>query len=116
MSKQAKKNQRHKTHLKVDGRLIQTNKRWSSLCPSARDYIYEHVRAYYGDYLCMETKPKWKTFKAELVNAVYEDAYKRGIHVPFQEFKRHVCAYLGKINRSYALSLIDHRSVDQHTV
>jgi len=85
--------------MKVDGKLLQTNKKWSALKQSQRDLIYELTREAHKAYIGEHNRVPRKQYKDIVIDMVYEKIEKRGIRLPYDEFHRGVSAYIDRLNR-----------------
>jgi len=88
-----------KNHIKVNGELLQTNKKWSALKQSQRDWIYELTRKSHRAYIDERNRTPRKRYKDIIIDAVYEKIKERGIWIPYDEFHSKVSAYIDRLNR-----------------
>lgn len=88
-----------KNHVKIDGKLLQTNKKWSALKQSQRDWIYEHLRIEHD--ACVESNEKlpMKKRKDIIIDTVYAKVVERGIWIPYGEYHSHVSVFIDRLNR-----------------
>jgi len=88
-----------KNHVKVDGRLLQTNKKWSALKQSQRDWIYEQIRIEHDAYVESNEKLPMKKRKDIIIEAVYVKVEERGIWIPYGEYHSRVSVFIDRLNR-----------------
>ena len=88
-----------KNHVTVGGRLLQTNKKWSSLKQSQRDWIYEQLRIEHDAYIEFNKKLPMKKRKDIIIDAVYAKVEKRGIWIPYGEYHDRVSVFIDRLNR-----------------
>ena len=89
-----------KNHEWRDGRLLQTNKQWSRLKQSQREWIGEVTRDEHAAYIvesigCLPTKAG----KRDLIDKVYDRIEKRGIWIPYGEAVKNIGKRIDKLNR-----------------
>lgn len=88
-----------KNHERIDGRLLQTNKRYSNLKQKQKDtiaaWMYEETKRYY------EKTGKYSDgyHSAAIVDAVYERIEKANIWIPYSEVEHHYRGKLTQINK-----------------
>lgn len=92
-----------KNHIRVDGRLLQTNKKWSALKQSQREWIHAALREEHVAFVERHGKLPVSRKKHEIYDRVYERIEARGIWVPFGEFKAHANKALDRLNRKSPL-------------
>jgi len=88
-----------KNHVKVDGKLFQTNKKWSALKQRQRDWIYEQLRIAHDAYIESSEKLPMKKRKDIIIDAVYAKVEERGIWIPYGEYHSHVSVFIDRLNR-----------------
>lgn len=93
-----------KNHAFVDGELLQTNKKWSALKQSQREWIHSIVREEHAAYVTANGRLPMKKRKDEIVSRCYSRLDERGIWIPFGEFCIHINKQLDRLNRSNPLS------------
>jgi len=91
-----------KNHIKQDGRLLQTNKKWSDLKQAQRTWILSAASIEHLAFIENHCKPPMKESKEALLEKVYESVKTRNIWIPYGEFRSHVGAYIDKLNRKYS--------------
>ena len=96
-----------KNHIKVDGRLLQTNKKWSQLKQKQREWICEITREEYRKYLIANKSKPYKKRKGDIVNAVYDRINERGIWIPFREAETAICKIIDQQNRIVEFAIVD---------
>jgi hypothetical protein len=88
-----------KNHIRVNGDLLQTNKKWSHLKQKQRDWIYEAVRTEHKKYIKENNQLPMKTGKRQLMAIIESKIDERGIWLPSHELERGVGKYIDKLNR-----------------
>ena len=88
-----------KNHVKVNGTLLQTNKKWSQLKQKQRDWIYEVTRAEHEKFIEEQDRLPMKTGKKKLIETIKAKIDERGIWLPSHELEQGVGKYIDKLNR-----------------
>ena len=88
-----------KNHVKVNGTLLQTNKKWSHLKQKQRDWIYEVVRAEHEKFIEENDRLPMKTGKKNLIAVIETKIDERGIWLPSHELEQGIGKYIDKLNR-----------------
>jgi len=88
-----------KNHIRVDGKLLQTNKKWSALKLSQREWILELTRNEHILYVERKKRLPLKKHKDEVIDAVYAKLDEREVWIPYHEFHSHVASYIDRLNR-----------------
>ena len=88
-----------KNHVRVNGTLLQTNKKWSHLKQKQKDWIYDTIRKQHSKYLNEVNKLPEKKDKDKLIENVLLKIDERGIWLPSHELKRIINKYIDKLNR-----------------
>ncbi|MDL2259211.1 hypothetical protein LJC42_08735 [Eubacteriales bacterium OttesenSCG-928-K08] len=94
-----------KNHEWRDGKLLQTNKKWSQLKMSQRAWILETTRAEHVAYVEQHGALPMKKKKEVVLDAVYEKINERGIWIPYGEFKREANKCIDRQNRKSSLRI-----------
>ena len=87
-----------KNHVWSDGKLLQTNKKWSALKQSQRTWIHELTRDEHEAYVKMNEHLPMKKRKDEIVDHVYARLAECGVWIPYREFHNHVAVMIDKLN------------------
>lgn len=85
-----------KNHMKVDGRLLQTNKKWSQLKMNQKELIDNKLKEEYTGFVLKNNRKLNKEEKEEILSSVYHMIEEKGIWIPFDEVKQH---FQGKIQK-----------------
>lgn len=85
-----------KNHVKVNGRLLQTNKKFSDLKMKQKEKISEML---YEEF--KEQKVSGKLDIQSVVNAVYEKIREAEIWIPECELRKYFSAHLHKYNKRF---------------
>ena len=88
-----------KNHVKVNGTLLQTNKKWSQLKQKQRDWIYEIVRAEHEKFIEEQDRLPMKTGKKKLIEVIESKIDERGIWLPSHELEQGIGKYIDRLNR-----------------
>lgn len=92
-----------KNHIKVDGKLLQTNKKWSHLKNSQRSWISEVTKEEHTAYVAEHGRLPMKKRKEDVLDRVHERVVGRDIWIPYHEFKSHVNVYIDRLNHKSPL-------------
>jgi hypothetical protein len=74
-----------KNHIRVNGTLLQTNKKWSQLKQKQRDWIYEITRSEHKNYITENDRLPMKIGKKKLIAVIETKMDERGIWLPPDE-------------------------------
>lgn len=74
-----------KNHQKVNGKLIQTNKKWSHLKERQKESISLSLKKRYEELWFTYKKLPSKSATEELLSDVYKELEEKGIWIPFHE-------------------------------
>jgi len=88
-----------KNHVRVNGTLLQTNKKWSQLKQKQRDWIYEITRSEHKKFVEENNRLPMKTGKKKLIASIETKIDERGIWLPSDELERGIGKYVDKLNR-----------------
>ena len=102
-----------KNHKWVNGSLLQTNKKWSALKQSQREWIYEVTRQEHTAYIERHGRLPIKKRKEEVIDAVHEKLNEREIWIPYHEFRGRIVSYIDRLNRKNALSNPDEKQTEE---
>lgn len=100
-----------KNHKIVNGKLLQTNKKWSHLKQRQRTWIYEVAKEEYIKYIEQHHKQPRKKNKLIVIDNVYEQINQREIWIPFYEVKQAVGKFIDRLNRRTSFEIIDNQVV-----
>ena len=92
-----------KNHVRVNGTLLQTNKKWSQLKQKQREWIYEITRKGHGKFLDENNMLPMKTGKKKLIADIVNKIDERGIWLPSYELERGIGKYIDRLNRKTPL-------------
>ena len=93
-----------KNHVRVNGTLLQTNKKWSQLKQRQREWIYGITRAEHQRFIEENSILPMKTGKKKLIAAIIAKTDERGIWLPSDELKSGIGKYIDRLNRKSDLS------------
>lgn len=92
-----------KNHIKVNGKLLQTNKRFSQLKNSQKDWITtELYKLYHNKMKERRTTRKLPPEQRDIViSSLYDQIGNREIWIPYGEVKKYVFSKITKIVKSF---------------
>ena len=93
-----------KNHVRVNGTLLQTNKKWSHLKQKQRDWIYGITREAHKKFIDENNRLPMKTGKKKLIAAIESKIDERGIWLPSYELENGIGKYIDRLNRKSDLS------------
>ena len=88
-----------KKHVNVDGRLLQTNKKYSQLKVSQKEKIAEWLFQETKEYYASNGIYPSREHLYEIVDAVYDKIEAAGIWIPYEEVIRHYRSKLSAIKK-----------------
>jgi len=88
-----------KNHARVNGTLLQTNKKWSHLKQKQREWIYEVTRFEHKKYIEENNQLPMKSSKKMLIATIESKIDERGIWLPSYELERGIGKYIDRLNR-----------------
>ena len=88
-----------KNHVKVDGMLLQTNKKWSHLKQKQREWIYEITLAEHAKFIEENGRLPMKTGKKKLIETIGVKIEERNIWLPSHELDTGIGKYIDRLNR-----------------
>jgi hypothetical protein len=94
-----------KNHVKVNGTLLQTNKKWSHLKQRQRDWIYEITRNEHEKFIEENNRLPIKTGKKKLIAVIENKIDERGIWLPSYELESGIGKYIDRLNRKTDLEI-----------
>ncbi len=92
-----------KNHIKRYGQLLQTNKKWSALKQSQKEWISRETRSEHEAYIAENGRLPMKKRKDEIISRVYDRLSGRGVWIPYGEFHRHVAVSIDRLNHKNPL-------------
>ena len=93
-----------KNHVKVNGTLLQSNKKWSHLKQKQRDWIYEITRTEHKKFIEENNRLPMKTGKKKLIAIIKTKIDERGIWLPSYELESGIGKYIERLNRKTDLT------------
>jgi len=91
-------------HVRVNGTLLQTNKKWSQLRQKQRDWIYEITRSEHKEFMKENNQLPMKAGKKKLIANIVVKIDERGIWLPSDELESGIGKYIDKLNRKTGLN------------
>ena len=88
-----------KNHVKVGGKLLQTNKTWSHLKQKQQEWILQTARKQYDRFLQERGKLPVEGSKKQLIEDIYAIIEERNIWIPYGEVYRVLCKHIARWNR-----------------
>lgn len=92
-----------KNHVKVNGTLLQTNKKWSQLKQKQREWIYEITRSEHTKFIAENDRLPMKAGKKKLIAIIETKIDERGIWLPSHELEQGIGKYIDRLNRKSEL-------------
>lgn len=92
-----------KNHKMVNGRLLQTNKKWAALKGRQHTWISEVTKEEHVAYVTAHGKLPMKKSKLDVIDRIYARIGERGIWIPYGEMKINVGKKLDKLNHASPL-------------
>ena len=89
-----------KNHIRINGQLLQTNKKWSHLKEKQKTWIMEIARREYDRFVRECGKLPVHGSKQQLNELIYEKIEAKGIWIPYGEVKRVLDARIAHWNRT----------------
>lgn len=92
-----------KNHIKENGKLLQTNKRFSQLKKNQKDWIATELYKHYHDKMkerCTTRKlpPEYRDM---VISSLYEQIHNKGIWIPYSEVKKYAVSKTTKIVNTF---------------
>ena len=94
-----KKKRAGKNHEWVNGQLLQTNKKWSHLKQSQKEWIQQMAAKEHAAYIAAHDRLPMKRGKEAVLDAVHNHINERGIWIPYGEFAANVGKMIDRLNR-----------------
>ncbi|HDR7588799.1 transposase [Bacillus mycoides] len=85
-----------KNHIKVNGKILQTNKKWSNLKQRQRQHISNWLRREYTQFVKTHYRKPRKYEHDEILHEVMNQIQEREIWIPSGEVKRYYLSKIGK--------------------
>ncbi|MCX2829673.1 transposase [Bacillus pseudomycoides] len=85
-----------KNHIKVNGQIRQTNKKWSHLRQQQRERISNWLRREYTKFVQVNNRRPKKYEHDVILSEVMNRIEEREIWIPYGEVKRHYLSKIGK--------------------
>lgn len=105
-----------KNHIKVDGKLLQTNKKWSHLKSRQKEWIHGVAKEEYAAYVEKFGRLPIKSGKQIVVSKVDERICEREIWIPWPEIEVHVGKMIDRMNRKNSSIQDDDNSPESSNV
>ena len=90
-----------KNHIRVDGRLLQTNKTWGHLKRKQQDWILRMAHEQYDIFVEERGKLPVEGSKKRLIEEIYAIIQGRDIWIPYGEVYRVLCRRIAHWNRQH---------------
>lgn len=85
-----------KNHIKINGKVLQTNKRWSHLRQRQKEGIADWLRSEYISFVQMHQRRPEKNEHDEIINVVMNKIHEREIWIPYKEVEKYYKSKIGK--------------------
>jgi hypothetical protein len=96
-----------KNHVRVNGTLLQTNKKWSHLKQRQREWIYEITRTEHKRFIKKNNRLPMKICKRNLIDTILVKVDERGIWLPSYELESGIGKYIDRLNRKADLNVLN---------
>ena len=92
-----------KNHIKVNGKILQTNKRFSQLKNSQKEWIVAELYKLYHNKMkeIRTTRKLPPDHRDTVISSLYEQIQNREIWIPYGEVKKYVFSKITKIVKSF---------------
>lgn len=96
-----------KNHIKVKGKLLQTNKRFSQLKNSQKEWIATELCSLYFDKMKERrtTRKLPPNYRNTVISSLYEQIQNREIWIPYDEVEKYAFSKITKIVKSFKKQL-----------
>ena len=88
-----------KNHIRVNGKLLQTNKAWGDLKRKQQEWIYRIARERYEAFISNRGKLPVEGSKKQLIEEIYTIIQDRDIWIPYGEVYRVLSRRIAHWNR-----------------
>ena len=88
-----------KNHVRVGGKLLQTNKTWGHLKQKQQEWILQTAHKQYDRFLRERGKLPVEGSKKQLIEEIYTLIEERKIWIPYGEVYRVLCKHIARWNR-----------------
>ena len=99
-----------KNHMRINGQLLQTNKKWSHLKKKQKTWIMETARQEYDCFVRERGKLPVHGSKQQLIEHIYEAIEGKGVWIPYGEVKRVLDARIAHWNRKAGAAAVSDES------
>ena len=99
-----------KNHMRINGQLLQTNKKWSHLKEKQKNWIMETARQEYDRFVRERGKLPVHGSKQQLIERIYEVIEAKGVWIPYGEVKRVLDARIAHWNRKAGAAAVSDES------
>ena len=99
-----------KNHMRINGQLLLTNKKWSHLKKKQKTWIMETARQEYDCFVREHGKLPVHGSKQQLIERIYEVFEEKGIWIPYGEVKRVLDARIAHWNRQTGTAAVSDES------
>lgn len=99
-----------KNHMRINGQLLQTNKKWSHLKEKQKAWIMETARQEYDCFVRERGKLPVHGSKQQLIERIYEVIEAKGVWIPYGEVKRVLDARIAHWNRQTGAAAVSDES------
>ncbi|KAA0560091.1 hypothetical protein ACQCWA_23635 [Rossellomorea aquimaris] len=92
-----------KNHIKVNGKLLQTNKRFSQLKNSQKDWIATELYKLYHEKMIERhtTRKLPPNHRDAIISSLYDQIQSRNIWIPYDEIRKYTFSKTTKIVKSF---------------
>ena len=95
-----------KNHMRINGQLFQTNKKWSHLKEKQKTWIMETAWQEYDRFVRERGKLPVHGSKQQLIEHIYEAIEAKGVWIPYGEVKRVLYARIAHRNLQAGMAAV----------
>ena len=99
-----------KNHMRINGQLLQTNKKWGHLKEKQKIWIMETARQEYDCFVRERGKLPVHGSKQQLIERIYEVIEAKGVWIPYDKVKRVLDARIAHWNRQTGAATVSDES------
>ena len=106
-----------KNHMRINGQLLQMNKKWSHLKEKQKNWIMEIARQEYDCFVRERGKLPVHGSKQQMIERIYEVIEAKDIRIPYGEVNRVLDARIAHWNRQAGVAIVpDESEIPSHPI
>ena len=106
-----------KNHMRINGQLLQTNKKWNHLKKKQKTWIMETARQEYDCFVREHGKLPVHGSKQQLIEHIYEVIEAKAIRIPYGEVNRVLDARIAHWNQQAGVAIVsDESEIPSHPI